>query len=51
MHNKCVLRNCNLCLAEKISITRFKRVDLLNQGDQLLSKCQHRNKFAIADIK
>ena len=51
MHNKCVWKNCNLYLAKKISITLFKRLDLLNQGDQLLSKCQHRNKFAIADIK
>ena len=48
---KCGSRKCDLCLAEKVAIARFKGVGLLNKRTELLSKCRHRNKFLIANVK
>ena len=48
---KCGSRNCNLCLAEKVAIARYKGDGLLNKRTELLSKCRHRNKFIIANVK
>ena len=44
-------RNCDLCLAEKVAIARYKGDGLLNKRTELLSKCRHRNKFIIANVK
>ena len=40
-----------MCLAEKIAIARFERIGLLNKRTELLSKCRHRTKFIIRNIK
>ena len=40
-----------MCLAEKIAIARFERIGLLNKRTKLLSKCRHRTKFIIRNIK
>ena len=51
MPYKCGSRKCDLCLSEKVAIARFEGVGLLNRQTELLSKCQHRNKFIIANTK
>ena len=51
MPYKCGSRECDLCLAEKVAIARFERIGLLNKRTELLSKCGHRNKFIIRNIK
>ena len=43
--------NCDLCLAEKVALARYKSDGLLNKQTKLLSKCRHRNKFIIANVK
>ena len=48
---KCGSRNCDLCLAEKVGIARYKGDGLLNKRTEFLSKCRHRNKFIIANVK
>ena len=48
---KCRSRNYDLCLAEKVAIARYKGDGLLNKRTELLSKCRHRNKFIIANVK
>ena len=48
---KCGSRNCDLCLAEKVAIAHYKGDGLLNKRTELLSKCRHRNKFIIANVK
>ena len=48
---KCGSRKCDLCLAEKVAIARLKGVGLLNKRTELISKCRHRNKFILANIK
>ena len=44
-------RNYDLCLDEKVAIARYKGDGLLNKRTELLSKCRHRNKFIIANVK
>ena len=51
MPYKCGSRNCDLCPADKVAIAQFEGVDLLNKRTELLSKCRHRNKFILANIK
>ena len=51
MPYKCGSRKCDLYPAEKVAIVRIKGVGLLNKRNELLSKCRHRNKFIIANIK
>ena len=48
---KCGSRICNLCLSEKVAIARFKEVGLLNKRTESISKCRHRNKLILANIK
>ena len=51
MPYKCGSWKCDLCLAEKIAIAQFERIGLLNKRTELLSKCRHRTKFIIRNIK
>ena len=44
-------RNYDLCLYEKVAIARYKGDGLLNKRTELLSKCRHRNKFIITNVK
>ena len=48
---KCGTRRCDLCFSEKISIIRSEPKGLLNKRTELLSKCRHRNKFIIGNLK
>ena len=39
---------CSLCLSEKLEIVRYKGHNLLNKRSEIINKCRHRNKFALA---
>ena len=39
------LRQCNLCLAEKLCILNADKRFLLNKKSELISSCRHKNKF------
>ena len=43
-------KRCNLCLTEKLMITKFNSNNLLNKRSELISKCRHRNKFYLKNI-
>ena len=43
-----ISKRCHLCLAEKYQICNFKdRNRLLNQKNELISKCRHENRFVL----
>ena len=47
-----VRNSCNLCLSEKLVICNFIDKDpLINKGMDLVSKCQHENKFILSSYK
>ena len=48
---RCGSKRCDLCLAEKVAIARCKHPGMLNKRTELISKCRHRNKFILANIK
>ena len=48
---KCGTRKCDLCLTEKMIITRSLPKKLLNKRTELVSKCRHRNKFLLNNLK
>ena len=48
---KCGTRNCDLCLTENMIIARSDPKKLLNKQTELASKCRHRNKFLLSNIK
>ena len=48
---KCGTRKCDLCLTGKIIIPRSDPKKLLNKRTELVSKCRHRNKFLLSNIK
>ena len=39
---------CLLCLNEKLQIAIYRRNNMLNKGTKIMSKCSHRNKYALA---
>ena len=41
-------KRCSLCLNEKLEIARYKGHNLLNKRSEIINKCRHRNKFALA---
>ena len=43
-------KRCDLCLTEKLMITKFNSNNLLNKRSELISKCRHRNKFYLKNI-
>ena len=47
----CGTRKCDLCLCEKLLITRANSACLLNKRDELISKCRHMNKFTLKCFK
>ena len=52
MPYKCGLQKCDLRLAKKVAaIAQFEGVGLLNKQTELLTKCWHRNKLIIGNIK
>ena len=48
-YNGCT-RKCNLCLTEKL-IAKADPTFLLNNRDEFISKCRHRNKFTLMCFK
>ena len=48
---KCGTRRCDLCLTEKSIIVRAEPKGLLNKRTELISKCRHRNKFILKNLK
>ena len=47
----CGSRKCDLCICEKLLISRADPNVLLNKRDELVSKCRHRNKFTLKSLK
>ena len=48
---KCGARKFDLCLTEKIITARSDPKKLLYRRKELVSKCRHRNRFLLSDIK
>ena len=49
-YNK-ISKICNLCLAEKLEICKFKdKSNLLNKRNELVNKCRHENKYLLANL-
>ena len=44
-------RRCPLCLAEKLFILMADQKSVRNKGSELISKCRHRNKFNLKNLK
>ena len=40
-------KRCNLCLSEKLYIAENTGTNLLNQRNELISKCRHMNKYSL----
>ena len=50
--NSNILKRCMLCLYEKYEILNYpSREELLNKRSELVSKCQHVNKFILSNYK
>ena len=47
----CGSPKCDLCICEKLLISRADPNILLNKRDELVSKCRHRNKFTLKCFK
>ena len=43
-------KRCNLCLEEKLSILKEKDNCLLNKRSEIVSACQHKNKFQVKNL-
>ena len=43
-----ITKRCNLCLTEKLSIINADKPTTLNKRLELVSKCQHENKYYLA---
>ena len=41
-------KRCSLCLNKKLEIAGYKGHNLLNKRSEIINKCRHRNKFALA---
>ena len=48
---RCGTRRCDLCITEKYIIARADQEHLLNKHTQFISKCCHRNKFLLKNVK
>ena len=48
---RCGSKKCDLCLAEKVVIERCKHPRMLNKRTELISKCRHKNRFILANLK
>ena len=44
-------RQCDLCLTEKLVITKGDPKEMLNKRDEILQKCRHKRKFTLAEVK
>ena len=41
-------KRCLLCLNEKLEIAAYKEQNLLNKRNEIVSKCRHQLKYALA---
>ena len=48
---RCGSRRCDLCLTEKMIIVWAEPKGLLNKRTELISKCRHRNKYTLNNLK
>ena len=48
---RCGTRRCDLCITEKYIIARAGQKRLLNKRTEFISKCRHRNKFLLKNVK
>ena len=48
---RCGAKRCDLCLSEKMVIARSRHGNMLNKRSELISKCRHRNKFVLCNLK
>ena len=48
---RCGTRRCDLCITEKYIIARADQKRLLNKRTEFISKCRHRNKFLLKNVK
>ena len=48
---RCGTRRCDLCITEKYIIARADQKRLLNKRTEFISKCRHRNKFLLRNVK
>ena len=48
---RCGANKCDLCLTEKLFIIRSDKKHLLNKRSELISKCRHKNKFLLCNVK
>ena len=50
--NKSVIKNCSLCLSEKLFVIRnLDNVNMLNKKSEFISKCRHINKQLLIKVK
>ena len=47
----CRSRKCDLCVCEKLLMSRADPNVLLNKRDELVSKCRHGNRFTLKCFK
>ena len=43
-------KRCNLCLEQKLSILKEKDNCLVNKRSEIVSACQHKNKFQVKSL-
>ena len=43
-------KRCNLCLEEKLNILKEKDNCLLNKRSEIISACQHKNRFQVKSL-
>ena len=48
---KCGSKRCDLCLTEKLYIIKAVTRHLLNKRNELISKCRHKNKYLLSNLK
>ena len=48
---KCGSKRCDLCLTEKLYIIKVDTRHLLNKRNELISKCRHKNKYLLSNLK
>ena len=51
MSYKCDTRCCDLCLTEKYVTASADQDHLLNKRTEIISKCRHRNKYLMKNVK
>lgn len=48
---RCGTRKCDLCVTEKLKIIQADPGTLINRRSEIISKCRHRNKFYLKNVK